>query len=53
MNRSRDPMYDYDKWARRHEWKRRNIERIGYVLAGFALALIVYAFLLLASWAFG
>ncbi len=46
---SRDPMYEYDQWARRHEWKRRNVERIGYVLAGFALALIVYAFIVLAS----
>ncbi len=42
-------MYEYDQWARRHEWKRRNIERIGYVLAGFACALIIYAIILLAS----
>ncbi len=46
---SRDPMYDYDRWARRHEWKRRNIERIGYVLAGVALALIFYACVVLAT----
>ncbi len=46
---SRDPMYEYDKWARRHEWKRRNVERISYVLVGIAIALIVYALIVLAS----
>ncbi len=48
-----DPIYEYDQWVRRHEWKRRNIERIGYVLAGVALALIVYAVIVLASVIFG
>jgi hypothetical protein len=50
MNRKHaDPIYEYDQWVRRYEWKKRNVERIGYVLAGFALALIVYAFIVLAS----
>ncbi len=40
-----DPIYEYDQWVRRYEWKKRNVERIGYVLAGVALALIVYAVL--------
>ncbi len=50
MNRKHaDPIYEYDQWVRRYEWKKRNLERIGYVLAGVALALIVYAVIVLAS----
>ncbi len=44
-----DPIYEYDQWVRRYEWKKRNVERIGYVLAGFAIACIVYAIIVLAS----
>ncbi len=49
MRKHADPIYEYDQWVRRYEWKKRNIERIGYVLAGFACALILYAFIVLAS----
>ncbi len=49
MRTHADPIYEYDQWVKRYEWKRRNIERIGYVLAGFACALILYAIIVLAS----
>ncbi len=47
--RRSDPIYEYDQWVKRYYWKKRIVTHIGYILAGFALALIVYAFIVLAS----
>jgi hypothetical protein len=40
---------EYDRWYRNYRRRQAFWTHIGYVLAGFALACILYAFILLAS----
>ncbi len=42
-------MDEYDRWYRNYRRRQRITTHIGYVLAGFALAVILYAFIVLAS----
>ncbi len=42
-------MREYDDWYKSYRRRQAIATHIGYVLAGFALALIVYAFIVLAS----
>lgn len=38
-----DPLRDYDRWYRSYRRRRRIIEAAGYIVAGFAIACIVFA----------
>jgi hypothetical protein len=42
-------MDEYDRWYRNYRRRQRIMTHIGYVLAGFALAVILYALVSLAT----